>query len=122
MLFRSRLKEQEFVLAARVLGQSTFMIIVREIIPNIMGLLITNLTMAIPSAIFREAFLSYIGLGISPPDASWGVLAKEGTALMQVAPHLLYIPAFFIGTTVLAFNQLGNGLRDAFDPRLRGTD
>ncbi|HHU07889.1 MAG TPA: ABC transporter permease [Clostridiaceae bacterium] len=117
-----RLKEQEFVLAARVLGQSTFMIIVREIIPNIMGLLVTNLTMAIPSAIFREAFLSYIGLGISPPDASWGVLAKEGTALMQVAPHLLYVPAFFIATTVLAFNQLGNGLRDALDPRLRGTD
>ncbi|NLB09967.1 MAG: ABC transporter permease, partial [Clostridiaceae bacterium] len=70
----------------------------------------------------REAFLSYIGLGISPPDASWGVLAKEGTALMQVAPHLLYVPAFFIATTVLAFNQLGNGLRDALDPRLRGTD
>lgn len=117
-----RLKEQEFVLAARVLGESTFMIIVREIVPNIMGLLVTNLTMAIPSAIFREAFLSYIGLGISPPDASWGVLAKEGTALMQVAPHLLYVPAFFIATTVLAFNQLGNGLRDALDPRLRGTD
>ncbi len=117
-----RLKELEFVMAARVLGESTFMIIVREIIPNIMGLIITNLTMAIPSAIFMEAFLSYIGLGISPPDASWGILAKEGTALMQVAPHLLYIPAFFIGTTVLAFNQLGNGLRDAFDPRLRGTD
>ncbi|NLB09848.1 MAG: ABC transporter permease [Clostridiaceae bacterium] len=117
-----RLKEQEFVLAARVLGESTFMIIVREIVPNIMGLLVTNLTMAIPSAIFREAFLSYIGLGISPPDASWGVLAKEGTALMQVAPHLLYVPAFFIATTVLAFNQLGNGPRDALDPRLRGTD
>lgn len=117
-----RLKEQDFVLAARVMGEPTFKIIVREIIPNIMGLLITNLTMAIPSAIFQEAFLSYIGLGISPPQASWGVLAKEGARMMTTAPHMLYVPAFFICTTVLALNQLGNGLRDAFDPRLRGTE
>lgn len=117
-----RLKEQEFVLAAQVMGEPVFTIILREIIPNIMGLLITNLTMAIPSAIFQEAFLSYIGLGISPPQASWGVLAKEGTKMLQVAPHILYVPAFFICTTVLALNQLGNGLRDAFDPRLRGTE
>lgn len=117
-----RLKEQEFVLAARVMGEPVFTIIMREIIPNIMGLLITNLAMAIPSAIFQEAFLSYIGLGISPPQASWGVLAKEGTKMLKVAPHLLYVPAFFICTTVLALNQLGNGLRDAFDPRLRGTE
>lgn len=117
-----RLKEQEFVLAAKVMGEPVFTIIMREIIPNIMGLLITNLAMAIPNAIFQEAFLSYIGLGISPPQASWGVLAKEGTKLLKVAPHLLYVPAFFICTTVLALNQLGNGLRDAFDPRLRGTE
>ncbi len=117
-----RLKEQEFVLAARVMGEPVFTIIMREIVPNIMGLLITNLTMAIPSAIFQEAFLSYIGLGISPPQASWGVLAKEGTRMLKVAPHMLYVPAFFICTTVLALNQLGNGLRDAFDPRLRGTE
>ncbi len=117
-----RLKEQEFVLAAQVMGEPVATIIIRELIPNIMGLLITNLTMAIPGAIFQEAFLSYIGLGISPPDASWGVLAKEGTKMLQVAPHILYVPAFFICTTVLALNQLGNGLRDAFDPRLRGTE
>lgn len=117
-----RLKEQEFVLAARVMGELMFSIIIRELIPNIMGLLITNLAMAIPSAIFQEAFLSYIGLGISPPQASWGVLAKEGTKMLRVAPHMLYVPAFFICTTVLALNQLGNGLRDAFDPRLRGTE
>ena len=108
-----RLKEQDFVLAARVMGESAFTIIVREIIPNIMGLLITNLTMAIPSAIFQEAFLSYIGLGISPPQASWGVLAKREPVWMTAAPHMLYVPAFFICTTVLALNQLGNGLRDA---------
>ena len=117
-----RLKEQEFVLAARVMGEPIFTIIMREIIPNIMGLLITNLAMAVPSAIFQEAFLSYIGLGISPPQASWGVLAKEGAKMLKVAPHMLYVPAFFICTTVLALNQLGNGLRDAFDPRLRGTE
>ena len=117
-----RLKEQEFVLAAQVMGEPVATIILRELIPNIMGLLITNLTMAIPGAIFQEAFLSYIGLGISPPEASWGVLAKEGTKLLQVAPHNLYVPAFFICTTVLALNQLGNGLRDAFDPRLRGAE
>ncbi len=117
-----RLKEQEFVLAARVMGEPVFTIIMREIVPNIMGLLITQLAMAIPSAIFQEAFLSYIGLGISPPQASWGVLAKEGTRMLKVAPHMLYVPAFFICTTVLALNQLGNGLRDAFDPRLRGTE
>lgn len=117
-----RLKEQEFVLAARVMGEPVFHIIVRELIPNIMGLLITNLAMAIPGAIFQEAFLSYIGLGISPPQASWGVLAKDGTAMLRIAPHMLFVPAFFICTTVLALNQLGNGLRDAFDPRLRGTE
>ena len=117
-----RIKEQDFVAAARVLGVSNFQIVMRQIIPNIMGLLITNLTMAIPGAIFQEAFLSYIGLGIVPPQASWGILAKEGTAALRVAPHLLIIPAFFICTSVLALNQIGNGLRDAFDPRLRGTD
>ncbi len=117
-----RLKEQEFVLAARVMGEPVFSIIVRELIPNIMGLLITNLAMAIPGAIFQEAFLSYIGLGIAPPQASWGVLAKEGTKMLKIAPHMLYVPAFFICTTVLALNQLGNGLRDAFDPRLRGME
>lgn len=117
-----RLKEQDFVMAARVMGESTTTIIVRELIPNIMGLLITNLAMAVPGAIFQEAFLSYIGIGISPPQASWGVLAKEGAKMLQVSPHMLYVPAFFICTTVLALNQLGNGMRDAFDPRLRGTE
>ena len=117
-----RLKEMDFIAAARVMGESTFSIIVRHLIPNILGLLITNLAMAIPGAIFQEAFLSYIGLGIAAPLASWGVLAKEGTRMLQVAPHMLFVPAFFICTTVLAFNQLGNGLRDAFDPRLRGTE
>jgi oligopeptide transport system permease protein len=115
-------KEQDFVAAAKVLGVSNFTIIIKHILPNIMGILITNLTLAIPNAIFQEAFLSYIGLGIVPPDSSWGILAKEGTKMLRVAPHELFIPAFFICTTMLALNLLGDGLRDAFDPKLRGTE
>ena len=87
-----------------------------------MGLIITSVTMAIPNAIFQEAFLSYIGLGISPPDCSWGVLAKEGIQMLRVYPYQVFVPAFMICTTMLALNLLGDGLRDAFDPKLRGTD
>lgn len=117
-----RLKEQDYVLAAKVLGVSDMTIILRHIIPNIMGMMVTNLCMAIPGAIFQEAFLSYIGLGIKPPGCSWGVLAKEGVVSLRVAPHEVLIPAFFICTTMLALNLLGDGLRDAVDPRLRGTE
>lgn len=117
-----RLKEQDFVAAARVLGVSDLTIIIKHIIPNIMGLIITNLTMAVPSAIFSEAFLSYIGLGIAPPECSWGLLAKSGVKMLRIYPYQLFIPAFFICTTMLAMNLLGNGLRDALDPRMRGTE
>ena len=117
-----RLKNQDFVLAAKVLGVRNISIIIRHIIPNIMGLLVTNLCMAIPGAIFQEAFLSYIGLGITPPNCSWGILAKEGVKMLRVAPHEVLIPAFFICTTMLALNLLGDGLRDALDPRLRGSE
>lgn len=117
-----RLKNQDFVLAAKVLGVSDFVVIIRHIIPNIMGLLVTNLCLAIPNAIFQEAFLSYIGLGISPPNCSWGVLAKEGIKMLRVAPHEILIPAFFICSTMLALTLLGDGLRDAVDPKLRGTE
>lgn len=117
-----RLKGQDFVAAARVLGEKDISIIVKQILPNIMGLIITNLMMAVPGAIFREAFLSYIGLGIAPPECSWGILAKEGAKLLRVYPYQLFIPAFFICTTMLAMNLLGDGLRDALDPKLRGTE
>lgn len=117
-----KLKENDYVSAARVLGVSNKNIIYRHILPNIMGLIITNLTMAIPNAIFQEAFLSYIGIGIAPPNASWGVLAKEGVKYLRTFPHQLFIPALFICTTMLALNLLGDGLRDAFDPKLRGTE
>ena len=117
-----RLKEQDYVSAAKVLGVPALTIIIRYMIPNIMGLLVTNLCMAIPGAIFNEAFLSYIGLGIAPPNCSWGVLAKEGIKMLRVAPHQVIVPAFFICTTMLALNLLGDGLRDALDPKLRGTE
>ncbi len=117
-----KLKEEDFVAAAKVLGVSNMKIIVKHILPNILGLIITNLTMAIPNAIFQEAFLSFIGLGITPPNCSWGVLAKEGVKMLRVAPHLLFIPSFFICTSMLSLNLLGDGLRDAFDPKLRGIE
>ncbi len=112
-----QLKNQEFILAVKALGGSSCRIIIRHLIPNIMGLVITNLTMAVPIAIFTEAFLSYIGLGIKPPQSSWGQLAKYGAQNFRV----LFIPAFFISTTMLSLNLLGDGLRDALDPKLRGT-
>lgn len=117
-----RLKEQDFIAAARVLGVGDFTIIIRHIIPNVMGLIITNLTMAVPKAIFNEAFLSYIGLGIAPPECSWGLLAKSGVKMLRIYPYQLFIPSFFICTTMLALNLLGDGLRDALDPKLRGTE
>lgn len=116
-----QLKNQEFVLAAKVLGGSSFRIILRHLIPNIMGLIITNLTMAIPGAIFTEAFLSYIGIGIQPPNASWGQLAREGAQVFKIYPWEMFLPAFLISTTMLSLNLLGDGLRDALDPKMRGT-
>lgn len=117
-----KLRESDFVAAARILGVPDIVIIVKHILPNIMGLIITNLTMAIPGAIFQEAFLSYIGLGIKPPNCSWGVLAKDGIAQLRINPYQVMVPAFLICTTMLALNLLGDGLRDAFDPKLRGTE
>lgn len=116
-----QLREMEFVLAAKVLGASHMRILFRHMIPNLLGLVITNLTMAVPYAIFAEAFLSFIGLGVQPPHASWGQLARYGSQNFRVYPWQLFIPAFFISTTMLAMNLLGDGLRDALDPRLRGT-
>jgi len=115
-----QLKNLEFVLAAKTLGAGSIRIIAVHLIPNIMGLIITNLAMAIPNAIFTEAFLSYIGLGIQPPATSWGQLSRIGATVFRAYPYQLFIPAFFISTTMLALNLFGDGLRDALDPRLRG--
>lgn len=113
------IKEQEFVLAARTLGASSWRILVRHLIPNAMGPIIVSLAMLIPSAIFTEAFLSFIGLGVNAPMASWGTLANDAVAGLRTYPYQLFFPALFISITVLAFNFLGDGLRDALDPRLR---
>ena len=114
-----QLKNQEYVLAAKKLGASHARIIFRHLIPNTIGLILTNVTMAVPYAIFTEAFLSYIGLGIQPPGVSWGLLARYGSQTFRFAPWQLFIPSFFIATTMLSLYLLGDGLRDALDPKLR---
>ena len=113
------LKEQEFVLAARVIGVPKYKIIFRHLIPNAMGPIIVSMTMMIPSAVFTEAFLSFIGLGVSAPMASLGVLANNALSGLLTYPYLLFFPAITIAIIILAFNFLGDGLRDALDPRLR---
>lgn len=113
------LKEQEFVVAAEAMGAAPTRIIAKHLLPNILSVVIINITLAIPSAIFSEAFLSFIGMGVPVPNASWGTLANDGVRLFQIHPHLLALPAFFISITMLAFNLLGDALRDAFDPKLR---
>lgn len=113
------LKTQEYVVAARALGASALRVMFRHLMPNLLSVVIVNITLAIPSAIFTEAFLSFIGMGVPIPEASWGTLAQEGVRYFQMYPSQLFLPAFFISITMLSFNLLGDGLRDAFDPRLR---
>jgi len=113
------IKEQEYVLAARLVGASPWRIIIRHLVPNSMGPIIVTLTLSIPEAIFTEAFHSFIGLGVSAPMASWGVLASESLAGLRSYPFQLFYPALAISVTMLAFNFLGDGLRDALDPRMR---
>lgn len=113
------LKEQEFVLAAHTIGANRKRILWQHLLPNAMGIIVINLTLAIPRAIFLEAFLSYIGLGVAAPMASWGVLANEGVSVLRVYPYQLFFPSLAICLTLLAFNYLGDGLRDALDPKMR---
>ncbi len=113
------LKEQEYVLAAKTLGASTWRILIRHLIPNAMGPIIVALTMQIPAAIFTESFLSFIGLGVSAPMASWGTLAADALGGLRSYAYQLFYPSLAISITMLAFNFLGDGLRDALDPRLR---
>ena len=113
------LKHQEYALAAKLAGASDFQILLRHLLPNAMGPIIVSVMFLIPGAIFSEAYLSYIGLGIKPPNCSWGVLAKDGIAQLRIHPYQVFVPAFLICTTMLALNLLGDGLRDAFDPKLK---
>lgn len=112
-----QLREQAYVDAARLLGGGNGYIIFSHILPNVLGLLLVAFSFAIPSAIFTEAFLSFIGLGVVPPTPSWGSMCNDGIRTMLTHPHELLFPAIFISATVLAFNLLGDGLRDALDER-----
>ncbi len=116
-----RLREMEFIHAAGVLGTPFRKIIFRHLIPNVSGTILVLFTLAIPGAIFTEAFLSFIGLGIAPPAASWGTITVEGAKVFLTYPHQLLAPATLICVTIFSFNMLGDGLRDALDPKLRGT-
>lgn len=113
------IKNQEYVLAARTLGAGKWHLIKRHLIPNAMGAIIVTMTLTIPTAIFTESFLSYLGLGVQAPMASWGTMASEGFKALTSAPWRLIFPALFISLTIFAFNAVGDGLRDALDPKLR---
>ncbi len=117
-----QIREQGYIAASQLLGAKTGYLIIRHMIPNTMGVVLVTLTFAIPSAIFTEAFLSFIGMGVAPPTASWGSMSNEGIKNMLTHPHELIFPALFISVTVLAFNLLGDGLRDALDARMRNTE
>ncbi|NMA94813.1 MAG: ABC transporter permease [Clostridiales bacterium] len=114
-----QLKEKEFVIAAKALGVSDWKIITRHLIPNTLGIIIVSITFDIPGFIFSEAFLSYIGLGVQSPDTSWGAMASAAQNNLMFYPYQLFFPALMIALTMLAFSLLGDGLRDALDPRLR---
>ena len=113
------LKQQDYVVAAKVMGAKPGRIILKHLIPNTLSVVIVNITLAIPGAIFTESFLSYIGLGVQIPIASWGTLANDGSKVFQIYPSQLIIPAICISLTMLSFNLLGDGLRDSLDPKLR---
>ena len=114
-----QLKSQEYVLAANALGVSPFKTIMRHMIPNTIGIIIVAITFDIPGYIFSEAFLSYIGLGVQPPQTSWGALASAAQQNFMFYPYQLFFPSLMIALTMLSFTLLGDGLRDALDPKLR---
>lgn len=111
------IKREEFVEAFHSIGGKTPMLIWKHFIPNTMGLIILTATITVPRAILTESTLSFIGLGVEPPLSSWGTLASEGWQLVRVAPHMLLFPAILIFCTMIAFNLLGDGLRELFDPK-----
>ncbi len=112
------LREQEYALAAKVCGQSDWNILIQHLIPNSIGSIIVTVTFLIPSAIFEEAFLSFLGIGISVPMASWGTMCNDAIQYLFDKPYLMIFPAAAISLTIFSLNFLGDGLRDALDPRL----
>ncbi len=114
-----QVKELTFIEAAQALGSPGYKILLKHIFPNILGPIVVLLTFQIPSNILIESFLSFIGLGLQPPYSSWGVLAADGWRSMRSFPHLILYPSIALGLTMLAFNLFGDGLRDAFDPKMK---
>ena len=114
-----RIKEEEFVLASRTLGASDFFIIFKEILPNIYSQMIIMVMMSIPNAIFYEAYLSFVGLGLPIPQASLGTLINDGFASIMIYPYMMVIPVVIFSILMLSFNLLGDGLRDALDPTMK---
>ncbi len=114
-----KLKEQEFVLASRTLGAKDFFIIFKEILPNILGPIITNTMFSIPNAIFTEAFLAFIGLGVPAPMASLGSLISEAFKSFTTHPYMIVPPVMVLAVLMLSFNMVADGIRDAFDPKMK---
>ncbi|RHV38680.1 ABC transporter permease [Ruminococcus sp. OM05-10BH] len=114
-----QIKEQDYVQAAKALGASTGRIIIKHLLPNTLGIIMVDITMSIPGFVFSEAFLSYIGLGVRPPETSWGALASAGQQQLMFYPHQLFFPCLMIVLTMLSFHLIGDGLSDALDPKLR---
>ncbi|HAK45860.1 MAG TPA: ABC transporter permease [Spirochaeta sp.] len=114
------LKEQDYVHGARIMGTSTWYILTKHLIPNAMGSIIVTVTMLIPQAIFIEAFMSFIGLGVSPPMASWGTMCNDALEALRTNPYQLFAPSLAICITMFGFNFIGDGLREALDPKLKG--
>ncbi len=114
-----QIKEQDYVQAAKALGADTKRIIIKHLLPNTLGIIMVDITMSVPGFIFSEAFLSYIGLGVRPPETSWGALASAGQQQLMFYPHQLFFPCLLIVLTILSFHLIGDGLSDALDPKLR---
>ena len=114
-----RIKNEEFVLAAKTLGVPQSKIILKHLVPNAMSIVIVGATFDIPGFIFSEAFLSYMGLGLKPPEVSWGIMSSEAQQQLMFHPYQLFFPTLMIALTMLSFTLLGDGLRDALDPKLR---
>lgn len=113
------IKQKEFIEAARAAGANTFSIIRRHVVPNVVGPVIIYVTLTIPAVILAESFLSFLGLGVQEPLTSWGVLISEGANQMETAPWMLIFPALLMAVTLFCFNFIGDGLRDALDPKDR---
>jgi oligopeptide transport system permease protein len=115
------LKENDYVRAAKAVGARWFRVLGRHLLPNTLGVLIIAIFLELPGVILGEAFLSFIGLGISPPDASWGQMANDGRTVYRTSPHIIAVPSIAIATLILCANFIADGLRDALDPRTRET-